>query len=215
MRICQIYFKTVLCLSMAEKTETAERCEKMTNTGEAEEEGGNTAGSSNSDNTADTIVTSDTGMAPPTSLAEQLRLAERGVAIHNISGEESEDETLLNKENEEVEEGRGDTGASSDDASAALLATITDQEGLVLTGGDWFKTIKNAAANNDETERELAERMKKAKISKMSQATLENEVFEGNPPTPALPMRAPVCCKKIAKKTSAAAGKSWFLGPVP
>ncbi len=48
----------------------------------------------------------------------------------------------------------------------------------------FYKTIKNAAENNVETEKELAERMKKAKISQMSQATLENEVFEGNPPTP-------------------------------
>jgi hypothetical protein len=51
-----------------------------------------------------------------------------------------------------------------------------DQEGLALTGGDWFNTIKNAVINNKEAEKELAARMKKAKIS---QTSLENEVFEG------------------------------------
>jgi hypothetical protein len=79
------------------------------------------------------------------------------------------------------------------------LQFFTDQEGLVLTGGDWFKTIKNAAENNIETEKELAERMKKAKISQKSQATLENEVFEGNPPTPRPADAGPLVLQKIAK----------------
>ena len=83
--------------------------------------------------------------------------------MHDISGDESEDETLLDEKDDEVEGGGGDTPALADDASAALLATITEQEGLVLTGGDWFKTIKNAAEKSIETEKELAERMKKAK----------------------------------------------------
>jgi hypothetical protein len=60
------------------------------------------------------------------------------VTVHDISGDESEDETLL----DEVEGGGGDHAAAAEDASAALLATITEQEGLVLTGGDRFKTIK-------------------------------------------------------------------------
>ena len=148
---------------------------EMADTGAVQEEGGNTADTNNDDTTA----------APPTSLAEQLRLAERGVTVHDISGDESEDEALLDEKDDEVEGGGGDAPASTEDATAAaLLDTTTDQEGLVLTGGDWFKTIKNAAENNIETEKELAERMKKAKISQKSQATLENEVFEGNPPTP-------------------------------
>jgi hypothetical protein len=82
-----------------------------------------------------------------------------------------------------------------------LLETTTDQEGLVLTGGDWFKTIKNAADTNIETERELAERMKKAKISQMSQATLENEVFEGNPPPPRPADAGPSVLQKNSKKS--------------
>jgi hypothetical protein len=53
-----------------------------------------------------------------------------------------------------------------------------DQEGLALTGGDWFSTIKKAALESKLTEKELAARMKKAKIS---QSSLENEVFMGSP----------------------------------
>ncbi len=64
------------------------------------------------------------------------------MTIHDISGDESEDETLLDEKDDEVEGGGGNTPASAEDASATLLATITDQEGLVLTGGDWFKAIK-------------------------------------------------------------------------
>jgi hypothetical protein len=153
--------------------------EKTADTGAVEESSGVAGIAADTDDTEN-----DNGMAPPTSLAEQLRLAERGVAVHDISGDETEDETLLDEKDEEVEGGGGDIPACADDASAALLDTATDQEGLVLTGGDWFKTIKKAAENNVETEKELAERMKKAKISQMSQATLENKVFEGNPPSP-------------------------------
>ncbi len=122
------------------------------------------------------------------------------MTVHDISGDESEDETLLDEKDDEVEGGGGDTAASAGDASAALLATITEQEGLILTGGDWFKAIKNAAENDVETEKELAERMKKAKISQMSQATLENEVFEGNPPTPRPADAGPAMLQKNSKK---------------
>jgi hypothetical protein len=174
----------------------------MADKGAVEEEGGNTADTN--DNAGDTA--GDTGAAPPTSLAEQLRLAERGVTVYDISGDESEDETLLDEKDDEVEGGGGDTAAAAEDASAALLATITEQEGLVLTGGDWFKTIKNAAENNVETEKELAERMKKAKISQMSQATLENYVFEGNPPTPRPADAGSAMLQKNPKKTGSAAG---------
>jgi len=168
-----------------------ERCVEMAATGAVEEEGGNTADTNDGDTTA---------AAPPTSLAEQLRLAERGVTVHDISGDESEDEALLDEKDDEVDGGGGDAPAATEDASAAaLLDTTTDQEGLVLTGGDWFKTIKNAAENNIETEKELAERMKKAKISQKSQATLENEVFEGNPPTPRPADAGPLVLQKIAK----------------
>jgi hypothetical protein len=180
---------------MTEEKRLTERCVEMAYKGAVEEEGGNTADTAYTNNTA-----GDTGAAPPTSLAEQLRLAERGVTVHDISGDESEDETLLDEKDDKVEGGGGDTTASAKDASAALLATITEQEGLVLTGGDWFKTIKNAAENNVETEKELAERMKKAKISQMSQATLENEVFKGNPPTPRPADGGPAMLQKNSKK---------------
>jgi hypothetical protein len=172
---------------------TTEMSEEMADTGAVEENGGVSGIAADTDN--------DSGVAPPTSLAEQLHLAEQGVAVHDISGDESEDESLLDEKDDEVEGGGGDTSACADDASAALLATITDQEGLVLTGGDWFKTIKKAAENNVETEKELAERMKKAKISPMSQATLENEVFEGNPPSPCPADAGPSELQKNSKKS--------------
>jgi hypothetical protein len=79
----------------------------MADTGAVAEEGGNTADTAYTNNT-----TSDTGAAPPTSLAEQLRLAERVVTVHDISGDESEDETLLDEKDDEVEGGGGDTAAS-------------------------------------------------------------------------------------------------------
>jgi hypothetical protein len=170
----------------------------MAGTGAVEEDGGSTANTATATDYADGT---DSGAAPPTSLAEQLRLAERGVAVHDISGDETDDETLLDEKDDEVEGAGGDTTALANDAAAALLETATDQEGLVLTGGDWFKTIKNAADTNIETERELAERMKKAKISQMSQATLENEVFEGNPPTPRPADAGPSVLQKNSKKS--------------
>jgi hypothetical protein len=185
----RIYFKTVLCLSM-----TTEMSEKMAGTGE--ESSGVTGIAADTD-----VTNNDNGIAPPTSLAEQLCLAERGVAVHDISGDETEDETLLDEKDDEVEGGGGDTSACADEASAALLDPANDQEGLVLTRGNWFKTIKKAAEHNVETEKELAERMKKAKISQMSQATLENEVFEGNPPSFPPPCRCePVYAAKKFKK---------------
>ncbi len=179
---------------MTEEKKETERYVEMAGTGAVEEDGENVAA------TADTIAAAgDTGAAPPTALAEQLRLAERGVTVHDISGDESEDEALLDEKDDEVEGGVGDHAAAAEDASAALLDTTTEQEGLVLTGGDWFKTIKNAAANSVETEKELAERMKKAKIS---QATLENEVFEGNPPTPCPADAGPSMLQKNISKKS-------------
>jgi hypothetical protein len=88
---------------MTTEKSMAERDEEMAGTGAVEEDGGtaaNTAAASYTDN-------NDSGAAPPTSLAEQLRLAERGVAVHDISGDESEDETLLDEKDDEVEVGDG------------------------------------------------------------------------------------------------------------
>ncbi len=115
--------------------------------------------------------------------------------VHGISGDKSEDENLLDKE-DAVEDGNTQNAQSTEDASAELMVSINDQEGLALTGGDWFKTIKNAAATIVETEKELAERMEKAEISQMSQANLDNEVFGGGPPFHSSADAAPPCCKK-------------------
>jgi hypothetical protein len=43
--------------------------------------------------------------------------------------------------------------------------------------------------------------MKKAKISQMSQATLENKVFEGNPPSPHPADAGPSVLQKNSKKS--------------
>ena len=118
---------------MTEEKKETERYVEMAGTGAVEEDGVS----------ADTNdAAGDTGAAPPTSLAEQLQLAERVLTVHDISGDESEDQTLLDEKDDEVEGGGGDTPASAEDASAALLATITDQEGLVLTGGIGIKQSK-------------------------------------------------------------------------
>ncbi len=85
---------------------TTEMSEEMADTGAVEENGG-AAGIAAAADTNNTV--NDSGVAPPTSLAEQLRLAERGVAVHDISGDESEDETMLDEKDDEVEGGGGDT----------------------------------------------------------------------------------------------------------
>jgi hypothetical protein len=93
------------------------------------------------------------------------RLQERGVALHGMSEDEEADSD---------EDGEQEMAA----AKAVLDDPSYDQEGLALTGGDWFSTIKKAALESKLTEKELAARMKKAKIS---QSSLENEVFVGTP----------------------------------
>ncbi len=98
------------------------------------------------------------------------RLLERGVALHGVSADEDE-ETDDDNPREMTEEEEATAKAVLDDPSY-------DQEGLALTGGDWFMTIKKAALESKLTEKELAARMKKAKIS---QSSLENEVFMGTP----------------------------------
>jgi hypothetical protein len=96
------------------------------------------------------------------------RLQERGVALHGMSEDEEEDSD---------EEGAQEmTEEEMATAKAVLDDPSYDQEGLALTGGDWFSTIKKAALEIKLTEKELAARMKKAKIS---QSSLENEVFLG------------------------------------
>ena len=150
--------------------------------------------------------------------ADSGRLLESGAVLHALSADEGEG----NRTDEEMDE-RDLTPEEAAAATAVLDAPDddNDQEGLALTGGDWFNTIKNAVINNKEAEKELAARMKKAKIS---QTSLENEVSEGehsnrssadaspgllqkNPPPPddATPPlqpvpRAPPCQPDIAKK---------------
>ncbi len=104
------------------------------------------------------------------SAADLHRLLECGVALHVISADEDKD-TDEDTPREMTEEEEASAKAMLDNPSY-------DQEGLALTGGDWFSTIKKAALESKLTEKELAARMKKAKIS---QSSLENEVFMGSP----------------------------------
>jgi hypothetical protein len=107
----------------------------------------------------------DTARQPDTE-----RLQERGVALHGLSEDEEED-TDEEGAQEMTEEEMASAKAVLDDPSY-------NQEGLALTGGDWFSTIKKAALESKLPEKELAARMNKAKIS---QSSLENEVFLGPP----------------------------------
>jgi hypothetical protein len=142
-----------------------------TDTGAAESRTAGTAGiTDNADAGADEGRCSSTedSHAP-----DNARLLDRGVELHALSADEgASDDT-----DEEMDE-RDLTPEEAAAATAALDGNHDDQEGLALTGGDWFNTIKQVAKNNKEAEKELAARMKKAKIS---QTSLENEVFEGEP----------------------------------
>jgi hypothetical protein len=113
---------------------------------------------------------SDPPKHPQQSATAPDRLLERGVALHGVSADEEEDSDEENPREMTEEE---------EEAARSVLDDPTyDQEGLALTGGDWFSTIKKAALESKLTEKELAARMKKAKIS---QSSLENEVFMGTP----------------------------------
>ncbi len=124
--------------------------------------GGNNTDSEGGDSSSDEERVVDSG-----------RLLESGAVLHALSADEGEG----NGTDEEMDE-RDLTPEEAAAATAVLDAPDddNDQEGLALTGGDWFNTIKNAVKNNKEAEKELAARMKKVTIS---QTSLENEVFEG------------------------------------
>jgi hypothetical protein len=78
------------------------------------------------------------------------RLLERGVELHALSADEGDNT------DEDMEE-RDLTPEEAAAATAVLDAPDeNDQEGLVLTGGDWFNTIKQVAKNKKEAEKELA-----------------------------------------------------------
>jgi hypothetical protein len=152
-----------------------EEVRELTSTGAAEEQTGSAAFAAD----ATTINAVGSGEArgraelaeyPQQSAADPHRLLERGVALHGVSADEDEDTDDENpREMTEEEEAT---------AKSVLDDPTYDQEGLALTGGDWFSTIKKAALESKLTEKELAARMKKAKIS---QSSLENEVFMGPP----------------------------------
>ncbi len=84
------------------------------------------------------------------------RLLEPGVALHVVS-EDEEGDTDKDCAREMTEEEVATAKAVLDDPSY-------DQEGLALTGGGWFNTIKKATLDSKMTEKELAARMKQAKI---------------------------------------------------
>jgi hypothetical protein len=81
------------------------------------------------------------------------RLLESGAVLHALSADEGEGDGT----DEEMDE-RDLTPEEAAAATAVLDAPDddNDQEGLALTGGDWFNTIKNAVKNNKEAEKELA-----------------------------------------------------------
>jgi hypothetical protein len=151
-----------------------EEVTKTTSTGAVEEPAGsadNDDYASASDAAANDVIGSNgEPRGGAESAADTLRLLERGAALHAISADEDED-TDEDNPREMTEEEEATAKAVLDDPSY-------DQEGLALTGGDWFNTIKKAAQKSKLTEKELAARMKKAKIS---QSSLENEVFMGSP----------------------------------
>jgi hypothetical protein len=76
------------------------------------------------------------------------RLLECGVALHGVSADE-DDNTDEDNPREMTEEEEATAKAVLDDPSY-------DQEGLALTGGDLFSTIKKAALESKLTEKELA-----------------------------------------------------------
>jgi hypothetical protein len=143
-----------------------------TDTGAAEDR---TAAGTADAGTADDATTADNAdegcaSAEGGHATDETRLLERGVELNALSTDKGEGD-----DSEEEMDGWDLTPEEAAAATAVLDANDDDQEGLVLTGGDWFNTIKQVAKTNKEAEKELAARMKKAKIS------LENEVFEGEP----------------------------------
>jgi hypothetical protein len=74
--------------------------------------------------------------------ADPQCLLERGVALHVVSADEDEDTDEGNPREMTEEEEEATAKAVLDDPSY-------DQEGLALTGGDWFSTIKKAALDSN------------------------------------------------------------------
>ncbi len=84
---------------------------------------------------------------------DSARLLESGAVLHAMSADEGEGDGS--------DEEMGERDLTPEEAAAATVVLGApddehDQEGLALTGGDWFNTIKNAVKNNKEAEKELA-----------------------------------------------------------
>jgi hypothetical protein len=114
-----------------------EEVTELTNTGAVEELAGNAGSSATAaDATANDTVSSGElrdGAGNTENVADPHRLLERGVALHGVSADEDED-TDDDNPREMMEEEEATAKAVLDDPSY-------DQEGLALTGGDWFSTI--------------------------------------------------------------------------
>ncbi len=105
------------------------------------------------DRTADTVgedtdeTDQSSGEDDPANAPDSGRLLERGVKLHALSADEGD------CTDEEMEE-RDLTPEEAAAATAVLDAPDeNDQEGLALTGGDWFNTIKQVEKNNKEAEK--------------------------------------------------------------
>jgi hypothetical protein len=144
-----------------------------TDTGAAESCTAGTADDAGAADNADASADEGSSTAEGGHAIDEARLLERGVKLHALSTDEGEGD-----DTDEEMDGRDLTPEEASAATAVLKANDNDQEGLVLNCCDWFNTIKQVAKTNKEAEKELAARMKKAKIS---QTSLENEVFEGEP----------------------------------
>jgi hypothetical protein len=134
-----------------------EEVTELTNTGAVEELAGNAGNGATAataataaNATANDAVSSGElrdGAENTETAADPHRLLEPGVALHVVSADEDEDEdTDEDNPREMTEEEEATAKAVLDDPSY-------DQEGLALTGGDWFSTIKKAALESTETYR--------------------------------------------------------------
>jgi hypothetical protein len=110
----------------------------LPSTGAVEETAGNGDYATDTDAAAnDAASNSGEPRGGTESAADTHRLLERGAALHAISADKDED-TDDDAPREMTEEEEATAKAVLDDPSY-------DQEGLALTGGDWFSTIKKAA----------------------------------------------------------------------
>jgi hypothetical protein len=126
-----------------------EEVTELTNTGAVEEPAGYAGSSATStavDGTDAAAAANDTassgelrdGAGNTENAADPHRLLERGVALHGVSADEDEDEDTDDDSRREMTEEEEAT------AKAMLDDPSYDQEGLTLTGGDWFVQSKSS-----------------------------------------------------------------------